>query len=563
MTTKKQANFSQHNLRSTKSDESYEQQKILAGHLLVKCLEAQQVERVFCVPGESYLAVLDGLYDSKIKAVLCRQEGGAAMMAEATGKLTGRPGICFVTRGPGATNAAAGVHVAQQDETPMILFIGQVATHMRDRDAFQEVDYKQMFGTMAKWVAEIDHPNRIPEYIQRAFHVAMNGRPGPVVLSLPEDMLVCKTSVQPASYVAPVLTHPSQEQITQLGQMLESAAKPLAILGGQGWSAEAVNQIQQFAENYDLPVACALRRQMLFDNAHPNYIGDVGIAINPYLKQRVAEADLLLLIGERLSEMPSQGYNLLNIPQPKQKLVHVHAGAEELGRLYRPDLAINASPSAFCRALQSLTPIKHSRWSEQRQQDRHAYEGWSTSFQKQPGSLQMGEVMQWLEENLTENTCITNGAGNFATWAHRYHRYQGFGSQLAPTSGSMGYGLPAAIAAKLNDKEKTVVCFTGDGDFQMTMQELGTAVQEHLGIIIVVIDNSKYGTIRMHQEREYPGRVSATTLQNPDFAELAKAYGVNAYRITTTSEFADALTAIFEEIKVNHAKPQLLHLIIP
>lgn len=525
------------------------------GELLVDALERHGAERVFCVPGESYLAVLDALYDASIPVTVCRQEGGAAMMADAYGKLTGRPGICMVTRGPGATNASAGVHVAAQDSTPMILFIGQIERGMREREAFQEVDYRQMFGGMAKWVAEIDQAHRVPELVSRAYHVATSGRPGPVVLALPEDMLVeMASAAQPPAWQQ-VETHPGLTQMAELQKRLWAAERPLAILGGSRWSQEAVAAFTRFAERFDLPVACSFRRQMLFDNLHPNYAGDVGIGINPQLLARIKASDLVMLVGGRLSEMPSQSYSLLNIPAPEQQLVHVHPDPEELGRVYRPDLAINASPTAFCRAAEGLQPPNEIMGAGAAGAAHRDYLDWSGARPEIPGRLQMAGVMDWLENNWPEDVICTNGAGNYATWLHRFHRFRRYGTQAAPASGSMGYGLPAAVAAKLTFPGREVVCFAGDGCLQMTMQEFGTACQDGAAIIVLVIDNGMYGTIRMHQERTYPGRPSATKLVNPDFAALAETYGAFGEVVETTEDFGPA----YERARAS-GKPAILHL---
>ncbi|MTH99784.1 thiamine pyrophosphate-binding protein [Roseibium sp. RKSG952] len=527
------------------------------GQLLVDALEVHGADRVFCVPGESYLAVLDALHDADVPVTVCRQEGGAAMMAETHGKLTGRPGICMVTRGPGATNAAAGVHVAAQDSTPMILFIGQIERGMREREAFQEVDYRQMFGGMAKWVAEIDHADRVPEFISRAYHAATSGRPGPVVLALPEDMLVEVAAVpQPAPW-SQIETQPGLNVMADLQKRLWAASRPIAILGGSRWSEEAVAAFTRFAERFELPVACSFRRQMLFDNLHPNYAGDVGIAINPKLADRIRNSDLVLLVGGRLSEMPSQSYSLLKIPEPDQPLVHVHPDAEELGRVYRPSLAIHASPTAFCKAAEGLQPPRELKSAGVAAKAHADYLEWSGTRPQTPGHLQMAGVMDWIEASLPDDTIFTNGAGNYATWLHRFHRFRKYATQAAPTSGSMGYGLPAAVAAKLAFPDRTVVCFAGDGCVQMTMQEFGTACQEGAAIMLLVIDNGLFGTIRMHQEKIYPGRVSATNLVNPDFAMLARSYGAHAETIETTEDFGPA----FERAQ-RSGKPALLHLIL-
>ncbi len=525
------------------------------GELLVEALERHGAERVFCVPGESYLAVLDALYDASIPVTVCRQEGGAAMMADAWGKLTGKPGICMVTRGPGATNASAGVHVAAQDSTPMILFIGQIERGMREREAFQEIDYRQMFGGIAKWVAEIDHADRVPEFISRAYHVATSGRPGPVVLALPEDMLVEKADApQPPAWTQ-VETHPGLTQMADLQKRLWAAERPIAILGGSRWSEEAVAGFTRFAERFDLPVACSFRRQMLFDNLHPNYAGDVGIGINPKLLARVKSSDLILLVGGRLSEMPSQSYSLLDIPSPTQQLVHVHPDAEELGRVYRPAQAIHASPTAFCKAAEGLQPPSELKGAGEAAKAHQDYLEWSGARPQVPGNLQMAGVMEWLEANLPEDAVCTNGAGNYATWLHRFHRFRRYATQAAPTSGSMGYGLPAAVSAKLAFPEREVVCFAGDGCLQMTMQEFGTACQDGANIIVLVIDNGMYGTIRMHQERTYPGRPSATKLVNPDFAALARSYGAFGETVETTDAFGPA----YERARAA-GTPAILHL---
>lgn len=525
------------------------------GELLVDALERHGADRVFCVPGESYLAVLDALHDASIPVTVCRQEGGAAMMADAHGKLTGKPGICMVTRGPGATNASAGVHVAAQDSTPMILFIGQIERAMREREAFQEVDYRQMFGGIAKWVAEIDQADRVPEFISRAFHVATSGRPGPVVLALPEDMLVeTATVAQPPAWQQ-VETHPGLTQMAELQKRLWAAERPIAILGGSRWSEDAVAAFTRFAERFDLPVACSFRRQMLFDNLHPNYAGDVGIGISPKLLARIKASDLVLLVGGRLSEMPSQSYSLLEIPASDQQLVHIHPDPEELGRVYRADLAINASPTAFCKAVEGLQPPVEIKGTGEAARAHEDYLAWSGARPETPGPLQMAAVMDWLEANLPEDTICTNGAGNYATWLHRFHRFRRYGTQAAPTSGSMGYGLPAAVAAKLAFPEREVICFAGDGCLQMTMQEFGTACQEGANIIVLAIDNGMYGTIRMHQERTYPGRPSATKLVNPDFAALARTYGAFGATVETTEDFGPAYAAARAS-----GKPAILHM---
>ncbi|GAN48621.1 thiamine pyrophosphate protein [Methylobacterium sp. ME121] len=504
--------------------------------VLVDQLRAQGVERVTCVPGESYLAVLDALRDSGIDVLVCRQEGGAAIMAEAAGKLTGRPGICFVTRGPGATNASAGVHIARQDSTPMILFVGQIARRMRDREAFQEVDYRQMFGGVAKWAVEIDDAARVPEILARAFRVAMQGRPGPVVVALPEDMLDDVAAVPDAPRVVPAAPAPSGDDVARLRAMLAEARRPVVLLGGSRWTPGAVAAMAAWAERHDLPVAVSFRRAQLFPADHPNFAGELGIGPNPALLARIREADLLLMVGGRLSEMPAQSYGLLGIPDPGLPLVHVHADAAELGRVYQPALAIEAAPETFCAVLPDFEATGTGRAAEAHA----AYRAWSETPEPKPGAFQYGAAITWLRERLPPDAVICNGAGNFATWVHRYYRFRAFGTQLAPTSGSMGYGLPAAVMAKRSRPERIVVALAGDGDVMMTVQEFATAVQYGIAVVVVVLDNGMYGTIRMHQEREYPGRVSATELRNPDFAALARACGGHGERVERTEEFAPA-----------------------
>ncbi len=512
------------------------------GEILVRQLITHGVQQLFCVPGESYLAVLDALHDASIAVTVCRQEGGAAMMAEAQGKLTGQPGICFVTRGPGATNASAGVHIAHQDSTPMILFVGQVARGAIGREAFQELDYSAVFGTMAKWVVQIDDPARVPELISRAFHVATSGRPGPVVVALPEDMLTEAATVADALPYQVTETHPGPAQMAELAQRLKAAHQPVAILGGSRWSEQAVREFVAFASDWSLPVYCSFRRQMLFPANHACYGGDLGLGVNPRLLARIRDADLVLVVGGRLSEIPSQGYELFAIPNAAQPLVHVHADADELGRLYRPAQAIHATPQGFAAALGSVRPDGPVAWHAHAEMARSEYILWSDTNPIQiPGALQMGPVMQHLKSTLPANTIFCNGAGNFATWVHRFWPFTTYASQLAPTSGSMGYGLPAGVGAKRLWPEREVVVFAGDGDFLMHGQEFATAVQYGLPIIVVLLDNGMYGTIRMHQEREYPGRISATQLKNPDFKAYAKAFGGHGERVECTEDFAPAL----------------------
>ncbi|KAA0981248.1 thiamine pyrophosphate-binding protein [Pseudomonas sp. ANT_J28] len=511
------------------------------GQILVDALRIHGVKRAFCVPGESYLAVLDALHDvqEEIDLVVCRQEGGAAYMAEAYGKLTGEPGICFVTRGPGATNASVGVHTAFQDSSPMILFIGQVARDQQYREAFQEVDFRQMFGPLAKWVVQIDDTRRIPELISQAFHRAVNGRPGPVVVALPEDMLTEMAEVSDAGPFIRVLMTPAAEQMAAMQQLLEQSERPLMVLGGSGWDTESVHDIRLFAEQQNIPVAASFRCQDLFDNRHPNYVGDLGFAASAQLSSAVKNADLLLVVGSRMGEVSTGGYAALDIPVPKQTLIHVHQGIEELGRVYQPALAINSSMSTFAKSaakLPAVTSQIKSEWT--RTLNKNYCENLQHS--PSPGDVQMAEIIEWLNRSLPDDAILTNGAGNYAVWLQRFYQFRQYRTQLGPTNGSMGYGVPAAVAAKLTCPDRVVVSFSGDGCFLMNGQEIATAAQYGANVIFVVINNGMYGTIRMHQERNYPGRVSGTELHNPDFAALAQAYGLHGEVVTATSEFAPA-----------------------
>jgi acetolactate synthase-1/2/3 large subunit len=525
------------------------------GQILVDQLAAHGVRHVFCVPGESYLAALDAFNDSDIKLTVCRHESGAAMMAEAVGKATGRPGICFVTRGPGATNASAGLHIARQDSTPMILFVGQVARSMRGREAFQELDYAAVFGTVAKWAAEIDDPARIAELVSRAFHTACNGRPGPVVLALPEDMLTERAAVPDAKHFEPVETWPGLTDMSRLQKMLWSAKRPVAVLGGSRWSQAAYAAFARFAERFALPVMTTFRRGHLFNALHPCYAGDLGIGPNPKLLSRIKGADLVLLVGDRLSEMPSQSYTLFDIPEPQTKLVHVHPGADELGRVYHPALAINASATAFCSALEGLQPPNDIPWRGESDTAHADYLAWTGKATPQPGAVNLGEIMVWLRENLPQDAILTQGAGNYSAWVHRFYYVRKFGGLVGATSGSMGYGFPAAVAMKTLYPERTVVCIAGDGDFLMTGQDFATAVQYKLPVIVVLADNKLYGTIRMHQERDYPGRPIATTLHNPDFVAYALAFGGYGAVVEKTADFAAAFAGA-----VASGKPSIVHL---
>lgn len=508
------------------------------GQILVDQLKRHGVRRVFSVPGESFLAALDGLYESGIDNIVCRQEGGAAMMAEAYGKMTGQPGVCFVTRGPGASNASAGVHIAQQDSTPMVLFVGQIARDHVDREAFQEVDYRALFGGFAKWVAEINQTERLPEYIERAFAVASSGRPGPVVLALPEDMLSAIADVQdrpgPAATLAPDLTAAAQGAL----DWLTRAERPLVIVGGPHWSGQAAKDLAAFATAQKLPVALGFRRQDYMDNRHPCYAGDLNVGVNPRLADRVRQADALLVIGSRLGDIETQGYTLVDPANPHCRICHVHASADELSRVYHPDLAITAEAPGFVSALSRL-PVSGRGWDEWTRDARADYDAW-VAPQTSPGAVKLEQVILTLSEILPDEAILTNGAGNYAAWLHRYFSFKRYGTQLAPTSGSMGYGFPAAVSASLEYPGRPVICLAGDGCFQMTLNEMSTAIQYGATPITIVVNNGRYGTIRMHQERHYPGRVSGTMLANPDFAALARAYGGHGETVSQQAEFAPA-----------------------
>ena len=524
------------------------------GEILVANLLAQRATHAFGVPGESYLAVLDALYAvrDRLPFIICRHEGGAAYMAEAYGKLTGRPGIAFVTRGPGASNAAVGIHTAAQDASPMIVFVGQVGTDMLDRRAFQEIDYRRMYGSVANWAAQIDRAERIPEYIAHAYRMAMSGRPGPVVLALPEDMLTSRVEVADAPYVEAVAAAPGLSDVRAAEALLRGAQRPLAVVGGSRWDEGARAALQRFAEASQLPIACAFRHQDLFDNRHPNYAGDVGISINPKLAARLREADVLLVIGERLGETTTSGYSLVEVPSPRQKLIHVHPGAEELGSVYQPALAIAATPGAFLDEINGES-ARSAAVEGQANTAYAEYEAWRAP-RPVPGAVDLWRVVEWLDERLPADAVLTNGAGNYATWIHRAFRYGGGRRQLAPYSGSMGYGVPSAVTAKLLHPERVVVSWNGDGCYLMNGQELATAVQYGIAVVFVVIDNGMYGTIRMHQERNYPERVSGTGLVNPDFAALARAYGAVGHTVETTDQFAPAF-----ERAIASDRPSLLH----
>ena len=510
------------------------------GRILADALAAHGVRLAFGVPGESFLPVLDGLHDvrERLRFVICRQEGGASYMADAYAKLTAEPGVLFVTRGPGATNGSVGVHTAMQDSSPMVILVGQVGTDMAEREAFQEIDFRRMYGPLTKWVGQIDRVERIPEYVSHAFHTAMAGRPGPVLLALPEDMLYGEAAVRDAPHYRTVRAAPSPRDLEELERLLAAAVRPLVVAGGGGWTLEAMDELRNWVESAGVPLACSFRRQDYFDNRHPSFAGDTGIGINPKLAQRVKDADLLLVIGARLGEITTSGYTLLDVPVPRQTLVHVHAGAEELGRVYAAKLPINSGMAQFVAALKALR-VNGGHWRDWTRAARADYEAWAVP-RTMPGPVQLGEIAAWLSETLPEDAIICNGAGNFAVWLNRHFRYKRGRTQLAPTSGSMGYSVPSAVAAAIAFPQRTVVSWAGDGDFLMNGQELATAAQYGAAPILVVVNNSMYGTIRMHQEREYPARISGTELQNPDFAAYARAFGGHGEYVEATAQFAPA-----------------------
>ncbi len=512
------------------------------GQIVVDALRANSIDRVFSVPGESFLPVLDALVDApSIDLVVARQEGGAAMMAEAYGKLTGKPGICLVTRGPGAANAYAGIHVAAQDSTPMIMLVGLIERGFEGREAFQEIDVKAMFGDQVKWAATVNQTERLPEMMARAFSNAVSGRPGPVVLGLPEDVLSATVDAPPALPAVVARASVMAADLQALGERLAAAERPLVIVGGQGWTGVDCDRLVALSERWNLPVACAFRCQDRFPNEHANYAGDAGLGINPALAERIRKADLIVALGARLGDCTTSSYTLLDIPYPRQALVHIHPDPEELGRVYRPDMAINAGPSAFLVAAETLNPPNDVRWSQWTADANASYRAWSDQVTTLPGDFNLGDAVIGLRDLLPDNAVITNGAGNYSVWVHRYYRHRRLGTQLAPTSGSMGYGLPAAVTAALHEPECPVVCFAGDGCLQMTIQELATIAEHRLKVIIVVVNNAMYATIRMHQEKHYPGRVSGTDLVNPDFVALANAYGLKSEHVERTADFAPAV----------------------
>ncbi len=525
------------------------------GQILVDQLREEGCDTAFCVPGESYLAALDGLHgQNDIRTIICRQEGGAAIMAEAHAKMTGKLGAAFVTRGPGASNASIGVHIARQDSTPMILFVGQVGRSMQDREAFQEVDFTAMFAPLAKWAAEIRDTDRIPEYVSRAAHTALSGRPGPVVLALPEDML-SGTSKAPLVPKTPIAhAHPSDADMEAVSQMLSTAKRPLMIVGGPGWSTSVRDQVTAFAERMEIPVTAAFRYQDYIDNNHPNYAGHMGIGIDANLANRIKEADVLLVMGPRLGEMTTGGYTLVKSPTPDQKLIHVHPGAEELNSVYRTEVPVLSTLAGFAARLEDIKTPDNIAWKGSVKKAHTDYEAFCVP-EETPGDVKMEQIISHVSNTLPDDAIISNGAGNYTAFVHRYYRYRGYRTELVTTSGSMGYGLPAAIAAKLANPTRKVVCFAGDGCFLMNGQEMATAMQYDLPIVTIVVNNGMYGTIRMHQEREYPGRISGTELQNPDFAALARSYGANGEVIERTEDFAEAF-----ERAINADKPSLIEL---
>ncbi|MDB9915812.1 thiamine pyrophosphate-binding protein [Alphaproteobacteria bacterium] len=535
-----------------------------AGSLLVQILENQKVDRVFCVPGESYLSVMNGLQETSIETILCKHEGAASMMAEADGKLTGRPGIAFVTRGPGATNAASGIHIAQQDSTPMILFVGQIGKEMYGRDAFQEVDYQQFFGGMAKLVIEVQQADRLPEIVSRAYHTAMSGRPGPVIIALPENMLTEKTNQNAPGFIDHISSAPTTKNLAQFIEEIKEAKKPMLILGGSVWSQEAEEDLASISEMLGLTIVTSHRRQSFFNNFHKNYGGDLGLDVNPKLINRVNESDYLILLGGRLSENPSQGFTLLNIPEHNKKFVHIHPGPEEIGRIYKPHLGIVSSPIDFVSSLNNALNGLNTKPQDVKQIETNLaheeYIEWGDMSLEAPNSgVDLTAAFRELRDKIEKDTIITNGAGNYAVWGHRLFRFSKLNTQLAPISGSMGYGLPAAISAKLRYPDQMVIALAGDGCFQMTENEFATAVQYKAAVIVLVIDNEMYGTIRMHQHKHYKGNYKHTGLVNPDFCQLGNAMGGKGYTVENTGNFYSVFEKANKWAKQNNL-PVLLHI---
>jgi acetolactate synthase-1/2/3 large subunit len=527
------------------------------GQIVADQLVANGIEAAFCLPGESYLAVLDALYDTPTRLITCRHEAGAANMAVAYGKLTGRPGVCLVTRGPGATQASVGVHTAAQDSAPLLLLVGQVGRGVRGRESFQELDVPAVFGPMAKWAAEADDPARLPELLARAFEVAISGRPGPVVLALPEDVLAATARVADARPVRPIAPGVAPADLARLRELLGGARRPLLIAGGPGWTEAAAADLRAVAEASRLPVAVSWRSQDVLDNRSGSYVGDLGVSANPALAERVRAADLVVAVGPRLGEITTGGYRLLEPPVPRQRLVHVHPGLAELGRLYQPTLAVNAAVGPFLAAWRSVPPVRGDAWAAWTEAARSNYQAWVRPWPAdapaRPGAVpagprrvDLGQALAALRQRLPDDAVVASGAGNYSVWVHRFFQFRRHGTQLAPKSGAMGFGLPAALAAKVVHPKRTVVAVAGDGDFVMCGHELATAVQHGLDVVVLVVDNGMYGTIRMHQERAYPGRVIATDLQNPDFAALAEAYGAAGETVADTGDFPAALDRALE-----------------
>lgn len=532
------------------------QKQRTGGRAVVEALLKHGSDMAFCVPGESYLPVLDALYDVKNKFQLytCRHEAGAANMAEAYGKLTGKPGICLVTRGPGATHAAVGVHTARQDSTPMILLVGQIETGQIGFEAFQEVDYRKTFSDLAKWVEQAERAEDIPELMAKAYHIALSGRPGPVVIALPEDVLANPCPKGPVDPIPPLVAKPRPEDLENLKGLMDKAEKPLVILGGAGWTEKSVRDFRTWAEREGLPVGCAFRFQDRMDPRSDNYIGDIGIGVNPKLGQMVKDADVILALGPRLGEMTTSGYTLIKPPVPEQTLGHVHAGAEELGRVYKADLAIHSRPAEFVEALKGVRFNRKKDWAGWLVKGRKNYLDWSKPVPN-PGAVQLADIYTYFRETLPDDAIFCNGAGNYTSWLHRFYHYRGLGTQVAPTSGAMGYGVPAAIAAKILRPKSPVICASGDGCFLMTGQELATAAQYNVPVIFLVFNNSMFGTIRMHQEKHYPGRVSGTDLKNPDFAAFAESFGIKGYKVNNNNDFEK----VFEEALAAN-KPALIEI---
>jgi acetolactate synthase-1/2/3 large subunit len=508
------------------------------GQIVVDGLKIHGVKKVFCVPGESFLPILDALGDAHedIEVVVCRHEASAAHMAQAYGRLTGQPGVCLVTRGPGLTHASIGLHTAAQDSTPLIMLVGQIDSGFTGREAWQEMDIVQMFQTVTKRVTQIDRIDRIPEILSRSFHAAVSGRPGPCIVALPEDLLYGKAEVADLERYQLTRSSPCATDLKVLESMLNSAENPILILGGSNWNEKSLSAIQSFAEKFELPVATGFRRQDLFNNAHRLYCGPLGPGISPKLVKRIENADLILAIGSRLSETSTSAYTLIQAPRPLQKLIHVHPDSQELGRVFQAQLLVQSSLSEFALALSKLKPQFRALWAEQSQIAHSEYEATLVPTLV-PGDVNFGKIVHWLNQNLAPDTIITNGAGNYTSWVHRFYQHKQFGTQLAPTSGTMGYGIPAAIAAKITHPEKTVICFAGDGCFMMSEKELATVKQYKLRIVFIVINNNMFGSIRMHQEKKFPGKVFATELENPDFVLLAQAYGLKGFLVTNTEQF--------------------------